>query len=303
MTTSSMRRPGLARWPVAIALWTALAIAPALGGCALSPDRPEVTAQSQALALRQHQQAEQAARQVPGRRLWFAGLAMNSTSKAFQGDLELVDQRLATLGHPVLRYEFSNEPQTSALRYPFAAPRPLAEALRRIGAQARADDIVVLLISTHGNSKVLSVNAAGHEYAAMRADELAAALAPLGDTPTVVLLSACYSGSFIPELARDNRIVLTAASADRSSYGCNFQSRNTFFIEEFFNHNFDASKSLAQLATQAQAQIAQREQAAKLRPSQPQVAIGSRVAWLANLPMKDWLATPTRMGQNTRVSP
>ena len=42
-----------------------------------------------------------------------------------------------------------------------------------------------------------------------------------GHAPTVVVISSCYSGSFArPPMARANRIVLTAARADRSSFGC-----------------------------------------------------------------------------------
>ena len=148
--------------------------------------------------------------------------------------------------------------------------------------------IVVVLLSTHGTDKRLSVNAGGREYPPLSAEQLAAALAPLGDTPTVLLLSACYAGSLIPALQRDNRIMLTAAAADRSSYGCEVESRNTFFIEELLAHGFDASKSLAQLMGEAQARIAQREAALKLKPSLPQLWVGPRVGWLAERPLNAW---------------
>jgi hypothetical protein len=265
-----------------------LLLAAQLAGCALSPERPEVAAASAVLAARQHQAAEQAAKTATGRRLWFAGFAMNSTSNAFQGDLELVSRVFSNLGGPTLRYEHSNELQTSRLRYPFAGPESVQESIKRIGSQTRAGDVVVLLLSSHGNRKILSVNAASTEFAPITASHLAHALAPLGDTPTVVLLSACYSGSFLPELARDTRIILTAASAERSSYGCDFRSRNTFFIEEMFEHHFDASMSLRQLAAQGHAQIAEREAAQKLTPSDPKLRIGRKVAWLADRPLKDW---------------
>ena len=270
----------------------AVALTLSLAGCALSPERPEVAAASTALAARQHAAAEQAAKEASGRRLWFAGFAMNSTSNAFQGDLELVSGVFSKLGGVMLRYEHSNELQTETLRYPFAGPTTLAESIRRIGAQARSSDVVVLLVSTHGNKKVLSVNVAAKDFAPLTAAQLAKVLEALGDTPTVVLLSACYSGSFLPELARDTRIILTAASANRSSYGCDFQSRNTFFIEETFDHRFDAAMSLRQLAAQGKAQIARREAAQKLTPSEPQLRIGSKVAWLADRPLKDWFLSP-----------
>lgn len=42
-----------------------------------------------------------------------------------------------------------------------------------------------------------------------------------GNAPTVVIISGCFSGTFTqPPMARSNRVVLTAARADRPSFGC-----------------------------------------------------------------------------------
>jgi hypothetical protein len=42
-----------------------------------------------------------------------------------------------------------------------------------------------------------------------------------GNAPTLVVASGCYTGSFTTgAMARDNRVVLTAARPDRSSFGC-----------------------------------------------------------------------------------
>ena len=42
-----------------------------------------------------------------------------------------------------------------------------------------------------------------------------------GDAPTIVLVSGCYSGIFTEApMAKPNRVILTAASADRPSFGC-----------------------------------------------------------------------------------
>ncbi len=50
-----------------------------------------------------------------------------------------------------------------------------------------------------------------------------------GDAPTVVVVSACFSGSFArAPMTRANRIVLTAARADRTSFGC--QAGRTYTV-------------------------------------------------------------------------
>ena len=50
-----------------------------------------------------------------------------------------------------------------------------------------------------------------------------------GARPTVVVVAACYSGVFVPALRGPNRIVVTAAAADRPSFGCGEEDKYTFF--------------------------------------------------------------------------
>lgn len=271
---------------------SALLLIVALISCAeLSPSNPDAQKQSTALQQQQDAQAVQAVQaitQATGRRVWFAGFAMNSTSTAFQNDMELVSRRLSELDGPVMKYEDSNGEQRGELRFPFATPETLAEAVQQISSHAGPDDIVVVFISTHGNRKILSVNIAHHELAPMTATQLSAALSPLGNRPTVVILAACFSGSFLPELQGDRRIVITSASGERASFGCQAKSRNTFFTEELFANAFDSSKSLSQIMADAKVRVAQREHALKFPNSQPQMSVGLKLRWLAERPLKDW---------------
>ncbi len=41
-----------------------------------------------------------------------------------------------------------------------------------------------------------------------------------GLTNLIVVVQACYSGSFVDNLAAPDRMVITAAAADRTSFGC-----------------------------------------------------------------------------------
>ncbi len=100
------------------------------------------------------------------------------------------------------------------------------------------------------------------------------------DRPTVVVLSACYSGSFIPALAHPNRLVVTASRSDRSSFGCG---------SGFDYPVFDAcvlkvlprATDFTSLASATQNCVASREKAEKLSPpSEPQVSLGEDVAKL-----------------------
>jgi hypothetical protein len=95
-----------------------------------------------------------------------------------------------------------------------------------------------------------------------------------GKRPTVVVVSACFSGVFAPTVGGPNRMVLTAARRDRASFGCGQEDRYTYFdaciLSELPNaHDFGA------LGAAAQACVARREKALDADPpSEPQMDIG-----------------------------
>lgn len=104
-----------------------------------------------------------------------------------------------------------------------------------------------------------------------------------GERPTVVVISACFSGVFVPALAAPNRMVLTAARPDRTSFGCGQDDKYPYFDECFLSsvpqaHDFPA------LARIAQACVAAREiREGMSPPSEPQLFIGGEAAPLLPL--------------------
>jgi len=109
-------------------------------------------------------------------------------------------------------------------------PASLPVLLRRIaGLAARPGERCLIFLTSHGE------RGAGlwlaRSRTALSPDALAGALAQgCGAVPTVVIVSGCYTGGFARgEMARPNRVVLTAARADRPSFGCAVGRRYTFF--------------------------------------------------------------------------
>lgn len=134
------------------------------------------------------------------------------------------------------------------------------------------------------------------------ADEL---LAPLtlgamldqacGQRPTIVVLSACFSGVFLPAIAAPNRMVLTAARADRSSFGCGASDRYPYF-DDCFLRVFPATHDFAALGPAVQACVARRETETRMSPpSEPQLSIGAALRPL--LPLYALPADRTPAGQ------
>jgi hypothetical protein len=95
-----------------------------------------------------------------------------------------------------------------------------------------------------------------------------------GARPTVVVISACYSGVFVPALARPDRMVLTAARPDRASFGCGESDRYTFF-DACVLQELPQAHDFAALGTAVQACVARREQdQGASPPSEPQLDVG-----------------------------
>jgi hypothetical protein len=95
-----------------------------------------------------------------------------------------------------------------------------------------------------------------------------------GNRPTVVVISACFSGVFVPALAGANRMVLTAARPDRSSFGCGEADKYPYFDECFLSSISDA-KTFPALGAAVQTCVATREVKEGMKPpSEPQLFIG-----------------------------
>jgi hypothetical protein len=97
--------------------------------------------------------------------------------------------------------------------------------------------------------------------------------------PTVVVVSACHSGVFLtPAMRQPNRVVLTAAAADRVSFGCGAGDRFTYY-DQCLLQQFDAASTWGQLAQATRACVQNLEKSMGVRtPSQPQIFVGSAVA-------------------------
>jgi hypothetical protein len=146
------------------------------------------------------------------------------------------------------------------------------------------EDVLVLYSTSHGAPVGIAYHDGDEGFGLLTPDRLAAILTELGIKRRVLLLSACYSGVFIPALAGEDSAILTAASNDRPSFGCMAENDWTFFGDALINHALRKPQPLAAAAKEAQDMIGGWEADAKLNPSNPQVSIGSGVAaWLPKL--------------------
>jgi len=101
-----------------------------------------------------------------------------------------------------------------------------------------------------------------------------------GERPTVVVISACFSGVFLDSLAGPNRMIMTAARRDRSSFGCSEDATYPYF-DGCVIESLPTATDFIALANATRACVSQREAAEGLTPaSEPQVFIGPNMQLL-----------------------
>ena len=113
-----------------------------------------------------------------------------------------------------------------------------------------------------------------------------------GKRPTVVIISACFSGVFVPALAGPNRMVLTAARPDRSSFGCGEADIYPYF-DQCILESLPGVGDFAALGATVKGCVAARENKEGMKPpSEPQLYIGAQLRPL--LPFYPLAAGPRR---------
>jgi hypothetical protein len=95
-----------------------------------------------------------------------------------------------------------------------------------------------------------------------------------GQAPTVVVISSCFSGSFArPPMTRDNRIILTAARPDRTSFGCHAGRTYTVY-DECLLAGMDHTATWKQLSVSVKTCVDAEERREDVTPSEPQAWFG-----------------------------
>ncbi|HTU10242.1 MAG TPA: C13 family peptidase [Allosphingosinicella sp.] len=170
-------------------------------------------------------------------------------------------------------------------RLPRGTPEAFGIALARIAELIDKDeDVVVIYTTSHGAPFGLYYHDADNGYGAISPNRFRAVLEQLGIRNRLLILSACYSGIFVPRLQSDTTAIVTAASADRSSFGCVADNDWTFFGDAMINHALRKPQPLRAAFTEADGLITSWEAQFPVRPSQPQVSIGGGAErWLAAL--------------------
>jgi Peptidase C13 family len=207
---------------------------------------------------------------------WQAVLAAgDSAQPVFDNAVDTIARRLAAHGVPTTNIHRLSASNPS--RSPAAEPSSGDRLLTRIaGLPARPGQRCLVFITSHGRQDEGVWLAHDREY--LEPGELAQALSGgCARVPTVVVVSACYSGAFAAGTMRaPNRIILTAARRDRPSFGCQTDRTYTFF-DECLIDALQRSPTWRAAFADTSVCVDRMEQRLGALPSQPQAFFGSGV--------------------------
>ena len=139
------------------------------------------------------------------------------------------------------------------------------------------NDVFVLVMTSHGEQTGFALQLPGGT-AELTPQQVAAALDGEGIKNRVVIVSACFSGIFVPPLANDNTIVITAADAKHTSFGCAPERDWTYFGDAFFHQSLHPGADFENAFEHARVLIHGWEMMDRATPSNPQGSFGRALA-------------------------
>jgi hypothetical protein len=223
------------------------------------------------------------ARLRPGRRgvidLYFIGVAAYAGQDVFMKEVrsvaKLFDDRFDTRGRSLA---LINNPATVRAS-PIATATSLDLALKRVAeVMDRDEDILFLFITSHGSKD----HQATFDFWPMHLDPIDPArlrkmLDRSGIKRRVVVVSACYSGTFVDALRDDWTLAIAASAGDKKSFGCSNEADFTYFGKAYFDEALRHTYSFSEGFEIAAPVIAERERKASFDGSDPKMFVGARI--------------------------
>ena len=199
---------------------------------------------------------------------WHALLvAGDNSSPAFANGIDTLHDRLTSLGVRNIRMLFAGD------RARLASSANVRNALASLGG----GEACLVFVTSHGEEEGFFLRPDDQLFSPASFERALAA--GCGNAPTVMVVSACHSGTFINDQTRQpNRIIMTAAAADRTSFGCGADDDYTYY-DQCLLQTLDGVATWRELAlgTRTCVQTLERRLGGG-QDSRPQIFVGAAVA-------------------------
>jgi Peptidase C13 family len=225
--------------------------------------------------------------------LYAIGMAADGHENVFRNEVLFLEKLLSARFDNQNRFIHLINTFETTEKQTLATARNLNMALSALSSKMdKQEDILLLYVTTHGGrDHQLSVQLSNLPMTQIRPEQLDAFLDQSQIKHQIIVISACYSGGFIEPLKNENRMIITAASKDRTSFGCGAESEITWFGNAFWAKAMNETRDFEKAFIQARSTIAGWEKREKQTPSQPQIYVGNQMRkhlaiWQTQLPEK-----------------
>lgn len=192
-------------------------------------------------------------------------------SEVFDNARRDISHELIGMGFsPANIRQFSTRPEKYADHPELSTPKHVAQALLDLSGKAPGGCLAYF--TSHGNEDgvVIGDTMTSPRYVAYAIDKACSG------KPAVIVVSSCYSGVFVPRLKKPDRIVITAAAANRSSFGCSEDEKYNYF-DTCTIALMPKAGDFETLGRQAITCVRAREKKEGMSPpSNPQLAVGDK---------------------------
>ena len=215
----------------------------------------------------------------PGSNAFFLGFAGYAEEKVFAEEIKFAAKVMHERYGSGQRTVFLLNDARDLVSQPLASVSGLQYAVSGIAKQMHlADDVLILALSSHGSDDAeLAVSNNELPLGLLTAPQVRSTLDDAGVRWRLLVVSACYAGSFIDALADPNTAIIAAAAPDRTSFGCSNDRDLTYFGEAFYRDALPVANSLRTAFDNAVDLVTARELAINIEPSNPVAHIGSQI--------------------------
>ncbi|MFT6907657.1 MAG: hypothetical protein ACJAS1_004341 [Oleiphilaceae bacterium] len=190
--------------------------------------------------------------------LYFVGIGGDGSQEVFRREtLYAQDLFAQNFNRPDQSIVLINSRKTYS-DYPLATTVSIKKTLEHVAKKMdRDNDILFIYLTSHGSKDHnFYLNQPNLPLSDYSAEALGKVLKSLKIRNKIVVISACYSGGFIPKLDDGDTVVITAAQKDKTSFGCADRNEFTYFGEAYFKEGlakglnfFDAFDNATQLVS------------------------------------------------------
>ena len=205
--------------------------------------------------------------------LYFLGISGDGSQAVFRREIQFIqdyfDKTFHTQGKSIALINARKTIKEIPLATITSIKRTLQEIAQRMDVE---NDILFIYMSSHGSRNFeFSLKQTGLALPDLPVQTLADILADLPVRWKIIVVSACYSGGFIPPLENDNTLIITAASAEQTSFGCRDGAEFTYFGEAYFKDALSQTNDFIEAFEIARTIVQEREKAEDYEQSQPQI--------------------------------